>query len=243
MIPKIIHYCWFGRGEMPDLILKCIDSWKRYLPEYELRLWNEDNFDINLYPYAAEAYMERKFAFVSDVCRLYVLKEFGGIYLDSDVEILKSLDDLLSKHAAFSGFEDNNLMPTGLMASEKNGAWVSDLLAYYDNRSFYLADKTLDMTPNTEIITRFMKEKGFEICNSFQERDGYCAIYASEYFCPKSWKTKEINVTTNTYCIHHFAGSWLPTERKWNKYEFLYKVLGSKNFERLAAFYRRLRKD
>ncbi len=242
MIPKIIHYCWFGRGEMPELVLKCIDSWKKYLPEYELKLWNEDNFNIELYPYASEAYAERKFAFVSDVCRLYVLKEFGGVYMDSDVEILKPLDELLEKHVSFSGFEDNNYVPTGLMASIKNGQWVTDLLEDYNNRSFYLEDGSLDITTNTEVITQFMKNKGLHIHNSFQVIEGYCTMYPSEYFCPKSWKTKEINITSNTYCIHHFAGSWLPKKSIWNKYDFLNLVLGPKNFERLAIFYRKLKK-
>lgn len=242
MIPKIIHYCWFGRGAMPDLVLKCIDSWKKFLPEYELHLWNEDNFDINLYPYAAEAYIERKFAFVSDVCRLYVLKEFGGIYLDSDVEVLKPLGQFLTQHVAFSGFEDNNYVPTGLMASERNGLWVSDLLAYYDDRSFYLSDGSPDMTTNTEVITQFMKGKGLILHNSLQEIKNYCTFYPSEYFCPKSWKTKEINITANTYCIHHFAGSWLPAKKWWNKNEFLLKLLGPKKFERLVAFYGKLKK-
>lgn len=241
MIPKIIHYCWFGRGKMPDLVLKCIESWKRYLPEYEIRLWNEDNFDINLYPFAAEAYAERKFAFVTDVCRLYVLREFGGIYLDSDVEILKPLDNFLNNHVAFSGFEDNDRLTTGLMGSEKNGLWVNELLKYYDHRSFYLKDGTIDITPNTEIITQIMEEKGLKIQNSLQEIKGYCTIYPSDYFCPKSWLTKEIYITPNTYCIHHFTGSWLPSKCKWNKNEFLLKLLGKKNFERLVAFYGRLK--
>lgn len=241
MIPKIIHYCWFGRGKMPDLELKCIDSWKKFLPEYEIHLWNEDNFDINLYSYAAEAYAERKYAFVADVCRLYALKNYGGVYADTDVEILKSLDDLLDKHTAFSGVEDNNYLTSGLMASEKGGQWISDLLDQYKDRSFYLPDGSLDLTTNVEAITKFMRCKGIIIENSFQTIEGYCTIYPSEYFCPKSWLTKEIIITPNTYCIHHFAGSWLPSKRKWNKNEFLLKLLGKSNFERLVAFYGKLK--
>ncbi|MGB3065727.1 glycosyltransferase family 32 protein [Sphingobacterium thalpophilum] len=241
MIPKIIHYCWFGRGEMPELVLHCIDSWKRYLPDYEIRLWNEGNFDVTLYQYSAEAYKERKYAFVSDVCRLYALKEFGGVYLDTDVQMLKTLDEFLFKHTAFSGIEDNNYLTSGLMASTKGGQWVTDLLALYDNRRFRQIDGSLDMTTNVEMITSYMKNRGLVIQNSFQEIEGYCAIYPSEYFCPKSWKTQEINITTNTYCIHHFAGSWLPSRKKWNKYEFLLKLVGAKNFERLAAIKRKFK--
>lgn len=242
MIPKIIHYCWFGRGAMPDLVLKCIDSWKKHLPEYELRLWNEDNFDIHLYPYAAEAYTERKFAFVADVCRLYALKEFGGLYMDTDVEVLKNLNEFLAKYKAFSGVEDNNYLTSGVMASEKGGLWITNLLDLYDNRSFYHADGSLDLTTNVESITQFMKNKGITIQNSFQDIEGYCTIFPSEYFCPKSWLTKEMNITPNTYCIHHFAGSWIPTKKKWNKNEFLLKLVGPKNFDRLLAIYAKLKK-
>lgn len=242
MIPKIIHYCWFGRGQMPDLELRCIDTWRKYLPAYELRLWNEDNFDIDLFPYAAEAYAARKYAFVADVCRLYALKTYGGVYLDTDVEILKSLDEFLAKHQAFSGVEDNNYLTSGLMASEKGGRWVTELLDQYTNRSFYLPDKSFDLTTNVEAITQFMKSKGITIQNSFQEIVDYCTIYPSTYFCPKSWLTKEINITSNTYCIHHFAGSWLPVKRKWNRNEFLLKVLGQKRFERLVAIYGKLKR-
>ena len=118
MIPKKIHYCWFGRGKMPELAVKCIESWKKYLPEYEIKEWNEDTFDLTLYPYAKEAYDNRKFAFVTDVVRLYALYYEGGIYMDTDVEVLKPLDYLL-QFDAVSGFETDSQIPTGLMASQK----------------------------------------------------------------------------------------------------------------------------
>jgi mannosyltransferase OCH1-like enzyme len=120
MIPKVVHYCWFGRGPMTSLAEKCLASWKKYLPEYELMLWDEDNFDINIVPYVKEAYESGKFAFVTDYVRLYVLFNFGGIYLDTDVEVLKSLDNMLYL-PAFSGYESNKYssFPTGIMASEK----------------------------------------------------------------------------------------------------------------------------
>ena len=242
MIPKIIHYCWFGRGELPDLAKKCINSWQLYLPEYKLQLWNEDNFDLTIYPYAIEAYNARKFAFVTDVCRLHALKEYGGIYLDTDVEILKPIDNFLDRHEAFSGFEDNNYVPTGMMASVKNGDWVTDLLSMYNGRSFYLSDGSLDLTPNTETITAFMENKGIVMNNSFQEVDGYCAFYPSEYFCPKSLKTMETIITNNTYCIHHFAGSWLPSKRKQRLYDLLCKFIGLANVKKLAGLYRKLKK-
>lgn len=118
MIPKVVHYCWFGRGPKNELATKCIESWKKFLPDYEIKEWNEDNFDVNLYPYAKEALENRKFAFVTDVVRLYALYTEGGVYMDTDVEVLKTYNPFLH-HKMFSGFETNNNVPTGMMAAEK----------------------------------------------------------------------------------------------------------------------------
>jgi len=212
-IPKIIHYCWFGKNPLPPLAVKCINSWKKYLPEYEIIEWNEDNFPFDDFIFAKEALESRKFAFVSDVCRLYALKEYGGVYMDTDVEIIKSLDPLLF-HEAFSGFENDDFVPTGIMCSKKNSKWIEDLLAYYDNRPFINTDGTMEMTSNTFIITGMMKEKGFIMNNSFQEIEGYVAFYPNDYFCPKSYKTGRITITENTYCIHHFNKSWISKKKK-----------------------------
>lgn len=239
MIPKIIHYCWFGRGEMPALAIKCLASWKRYLPEYEVLCWNEDNFDLSLYPYAEEAYRERKFAFVTDVCRLYALKHYGGIYMDTDVEMLKPLEDEILENTAFSGFEDNNFLPTGLMGSVKEGAWVTDLLNWYNGKSFYQEDGSLDITPNTHIITQIAQEKRMLINNEFQHIDGYCTIYPSDYFCPKSWKTGSINLTSNTYCIHHFAGSWVP--KLTLRFRLTSFLLGERFAKKLVSYNQKLK--
>lgn len=214
MIPKIIHYCWFGGNPLPELAVKCIASWKKYLPEYEIIEWNETNFPINDYIFAKQALDNRKFAFISDVSRLHALKEMGGIYMDTDVEVLKNMDDLLHL-TAFSGFENDDSVPTGIMASEKDGKWVTELLAYYDNNPFINEDGTLKIVTNTSIITEMMKEKGFVMNNTFQEIKNYVAFYPKDYFCPKSYKTGNTDLTENTYCIHHFAKSWVPMKYKW----------------------------
>lgn len=243
MIPKIIHYCWFGRGKMPLLALECIKSWEKYLPDFEIRVWNEDNFDLNKYQYVMEAYEERKFAFVTDVCRLYALKIEGGIYMDSDVEILKPLDEKILRNVAFSGFEDNLFVPTGIMGSERNGEWVNDLLKYYDDKSFYFRDGTLNLTTNTQVITDFMRDvKGMIMNNSFQVIEGYCTMYPSDYFCPKSWETKKVNITPNTYCIHHFSGSWKSEPNFSFKYNIVKFFLGGKYTKIFFDFYQKIKK-
>ena len=209
MIPKIVHYCWFGGKKKPKLARKCIKSWKKYLPDYTLKEWNESNFDINCNRYVREAYESRRFAFVTDYVRLYALYTEGGIYMDTDVEVLATLDEFLH-HNAFSGFEDNDLVPTGIMASEKGSPWAKELFDQYANIQFIKEDGSFDIQPNTERITNTMLEKGLVLNNSYQDFPGLITLYPSDYFCPKSWKTGEIHLTERTRTIHHFAGSWKP---------------------------------
>lgn len=210
MIPKIIHYCWFGNKELPDDAVRCINSWKRVLFDYEFKLWNQDNFDLNLYPYTREAYDNKKYAFVTDVVRLYALYHEGGIYMDTDVEVLKSYDPFLH-HVAFSGFETNKTFPTGTMAAEKGSVWAKELLDQYEGRHFLLSDGSFDYTTNTIVITKFMLSKGMIANNKLQDFPGLITAYPSDYFCPKDHTTGLIHITENTICIHHFAGSWLPS--------------------------------
>lgn len=213
MIPKVIHYCWFGRGKMPESALKCIESWKKYCPDYEIKEWNEDNFDLDMYPYAREAYDNRKFAFVTDVVRLYALYHEGGVYMDTDVEVLKPLDRFLVHHA-FSGFESETDVPTGIMASVKGGQWAKENLAYYVGRHFVNEDGTFDLNSNVKTITRLLIPHGLKRNNTYQEIDNIITMYPKEFFCPKDYNTKEIILTDNSYCIHHFNGSWWTTDQK-----------------------------
>ena len=231
MIPKIIHYCWFGRGEKPSQAQMCIESWKKNLPEYQLKEWNEDNFDINQNRYVREAYENCKFAFVTDYVRLYALYNEGGVYMDTDVEVLGSYDSFLHHHA-FSGFETDGNVPTGMMAAEKGSLWAKDLLDQYADRVFVQPDGSYDMTTNTTVITNYMLEKGLVLNNKYQDIPNLCTMYPAEYFCPKDHRTGKIKCTPNTVCIHHFAGSWL--QHKW--YQdfrhslklFLVRVFGEK---------------
>ena len=233
MIPKVIHYCWFGRGQMPAIAKVCISSWEKYLPNYELRLWNEDTFDVNSVPYVKEAYEARKFAFVTDYVRLYAIYYFGGIYVDTDVEMLKKLDNLLHL-PAFSGFESDKDIPTGIMASERHGLWAKEQLRYYDGRHFKKKSGGLDITTNVEIISGLMAANGFKLDNTYQVYKEYMHIFPSDFFCPKS-RSGKIYLTPNTYCIHHFAGSWQPASIKAKRF-FFRSILGSKLTEILIQF-------
>lgn len=219
---------------MPELAQKCIESWKKYLPDYELRLWNEDTFDLNIYPYAREAYDSRKFAFVTDVVRLWALEKFGGVYMDTDVEMLRPLGDLMNL-PAFTGYEASlaNAPVTGLMASAPHGEWVTEQLAYYQGRHFVQSDGTLDLTTNTVTIARIMQENGFVIDGKYGVYKGDMHVFPVDYFCPLT-STRVLKLTKNTYCIHHFAGSWIEQTR-WQKYKqyITHHILGTQLTDRL----------
>ncbi len=215
MIPKRIHYCWFGRGSMPKLAQRCLESWHKHLSDYEFILWNENNFDINSNIYTCEAYKAKKYAFVTDFVRLYALYHYGGIYMDTDVEVLRNFDDLL-KLTAFSGFESDTHVPTGIMASEQHGKWVEELLEYYDDLHFIKPDGTTDTTTNVMIISQIMEQGGFTLDNTRRDYKGIATLFPTEYFCPKKLATGERLITVNTYCIHHFAGSWVDHSVIWN---------------------------
>ena len=208
---------------MPAIASLCIASWKKFLPDYTLQLWNEDTFDVNSVPYVREAYEARKFAFVTDYVRLYAIHHYGGIYMDTDVEVIKSLDDLLHL-PAFSGFESEVEIPTGIMASERFGKWAHEQLQYYVDRRFLRPDRSYDLTTNVEIISGIMASGGFLLTNSYQIYKDCMHIFPKDYFCPKA-RSGLITITNNTYCIHHFEGSWQPLSSKIKKYIFQ-QILG-----------------
>ena len=232
MLPKIIHYCWFGRGQMPEMALKCITSWKKYCPDYTLKEWNEDNFYLDMYPYVREAYEARKFAFVTDVVRLYALLHEGGIYMDTDVEVIRPIDSLL-QYAAVSGFETEKDIPTGLMAAEQGHPLFRELLEEYEGIHFVLSDGTYDMTPNVARITRTCLKYGFVPNNQMQTVHGF-TLLPKDYLCPKSYSDRKIQLTSNSLCIHHFAGSWLPPSRKK---KLVYAVFGKKWGESICGLW------
>lgn len=213
MIPKIIHYCWFGGKPKPELALKCIESWKKYCPDYEIKEWNESNFDMAACEYIKEAYTEKKWAFITDYVRLYAMFYEGGIYMDTDVEVIHSLDPFLD-NKAFSGFEDFSNIPTGIMACEKGFELFGEFLDYYKGRHFKLPDGTIDVTTNVLIITNLCKNKGFVPNNQEQIIGGGFKLYPKDFFCPKDYTSGKIELTDRTVTIHHFSGSWKGTDEK-----------------------------
>jgi len=215
MIPKKIHYCWFGHNPLPEMAKKCIASWKRYCPEYEIIEWNEENFDIHFNAYVEEAYEAEKWAFVSDVARLYALVQFGGIYMDTDVEVLKSLDCLLN-YEAVSGFENDTQIPTGLMAACKGQRLFIELLHEYDDIHFKAPDGSLDLTTNVIRITKTCNKYGFIPNNQKQTVNGF-TLLPKDYLCPKNTTNGELQLTKNSIVIHHFDGSWCDDETKYTK--------------------------
>lgn len=206
MIPKIIHYCWFGHGPKPELALNCIESWKKWCPDYEIVEWNEENFDVTSNQYVKEAYEAKKYAFVTDYVRLYAMYTVGGIYMDTDVMLLKSLDKYL-EHEAFAGLETKTKISTGIMASVKSQAVVGHLLKYYDDVTFVNTDGTLNLTTNVETITNMMLVKGFIPNGQFQIIDHF-AIYPQSVFSPDHRKLNDPVYMENTATVHYFAGSW-----------------------------------
>jgi len=243
-IPKVIHYFWFGRSPKPKLVKKCIASWKKYCPDYEIKEWNEDNFDITLCNYMREAYEAKKWGFVPDYARLWVVYHYGGFYLDTDVELIKSLNSLREKKTFFAS-EDNHHVSIGLgFGSVKGAPILKAIYEDYNSRHFKKPDGSLDITPSPVLQTASIKKYygDFEMSDTVQTIDGV-VFYPKEYFCPFDCHTRKMHKTPNTIGIHHFAASW-QTKRakakyyfvnvpKTRLYRFLVKTLGEERLKKL----------
>lgn len=211
-IPKIIHYCWLSDDPFPELIQKCVNSWKEKLPDYEIKRWSTHNFDVNICQYTKEAYEARRYAFVSDYVRLYALYTEGGIYLDSDIEVIKSFDDLLNEHG-FTCFENNHSVAAWIFGSEKGNPLFKEFMDYYTDKAFILPNGEYNLTPNPVPITAICSKHGLCLNGSKQEL-ACITVYPQEYFCPYNRATEELNITENTYAIHYFNGSWISDKKK-----------------------------
>ena len=229
-IPKKIHYCWFGRGEMPALAKKCIKSWQKYCPGWEIICWNEDNFDVSSNRYASQALEAGKWAFVSDYVRLAVIYEHGGVYLDTDVELIKPIDELL-KFGGFMGFDEKGMMCTGLgFGAEAKNPIVKELLKDYDDIDFKQPDGTYDITPCPDRNTECLKRLGMDITNQSQVFDGI-KFLTREYLCPVDYYTGKKHITKNTYSIHHYCASWI--SKKSKRTIRIKRLIGPKLYDKL----------
>lgn len=229
-IPKIIHYCWFGNKKKPNKVVKCINSWKTILKDYQLIEWNENNFDIHQNKYVEKAYSKKKYAFVSDVARLQALKKYGGIYLDTDVEVLKSFDVFLDKKFIL-GFEEKNFVATSFIASVKNHFLINEFIFLYENESFYNDDDSLNIKTNVVRLTNLLQEKGLLMNDKYQILENEIEIFPKEYFSPYDYINCVYGITEKTYCIHHFYVSWKSGSTQFKKIakKFIVNIIGKKN--------------
>ncbi len=226
VIPKIIHYCWFGRTPLPKLARKCIRSWRKYLPDYEIREWNEDNFDVHGIPYTKEAYEAGKYAFVSDYARFWILYRYGGVYFDTDVEVIRPLDDIIAK-GPFMGFgrdpdeRDRERIGLGVnpglgIASNPGHGLLKELLDLYSSLHYISDDGSHDPRTIVYYTSRLLEGKGLEYRKGIQQVAGM-TIYPAEYFSPVHFVTRHLHITKNTRTIHHYAASWKDGGSYWKR--------------------------
>ena len=238
MIPKTIHYCWFGGNELPESVIKCIESWEKYCPDYDIKQWNEKNYNVNKCAYTKEAYEAEKWAFVSDYARLDIVYNQGGIYLDTDVELLKSLDSILDNKCFLAIEQPSRLIATGLgFGAEKENSLIKEMLDEYNGAKFKLAEGIYDTTiPCPAKNTAPFYKYGFNYEISEPVNLGGATVYPPEYFCPYDYENNKLDITDNTVSIHHFDSSWISNEEKIiiekvEEYEKTHSVLQTKLFK------------
>ena len=212
MIPKVIHYCWFGNNEFPELEKKCLNSWKKVLQDYQIILWNENNSDLTECSYVQQAYENKKYAFVSDYIRAKALYTYGGIYLDTDVEVLRSFDQFLQKKG-FLGFENRTTVGTAIMACEHRSEFAERMIEYYHSHPFIDKSGNMNLTTNVTILNSILENKGMERLNKAQVIDDI-TILPRDFFYPKKLSEYEFLSTENTIAIHRMNGSWLTDKQK-----------------------------
>ncbi len=233
MIPKIIHYCWFGGNSLPDEVKKYIESWKKYLPDYKIIEWNENNFDVNCCNYIKEAYEAKKWAFVSDYVRVNVMYHYGGIYFDTDIEVLKDFSEYLENKSMVLGFESETSVMTAFFALEKNNSFIKDILEIYNEKAFLLANGKYDVTPNPVLFTTELQKYGLIPNGKTQEFADSWSIFAYDYFSAYNIAHQKFDITDNTYIVHHCVGSWLSSKDKLKQKikSILLRIISEDNFE------------
>ena len=239
MIPKVIHYCWFGRNPLPKMAVKCIASWRKFLPDYEIKEWNEYNFDVNIIPYTKDAYADGKYAFVSDFARFWILYRYGGVYFDTDVEVIKPMDDIIGR-GPFMGLEiagrDGKIAPGLGLAAESGNPVYEEIIDGFEHLDYHLPDGTRNPYTMIPLVTDLMCARGLTGCEDIQNVDGI-DIYAPDYFNPLDDATGRLRKTENTRTIHWFMKSWIPgTSRStvWAK-RFLRRIIGVSNLSKFKT--------
>ncbi|ELC8443044.1 mannosyltransferase [Clostridium perfringens] len=239
-IPKKLHYCWFGGKDKPKLVVECIKTWKEKMPDYEIIEWNEENFDINKIQFTKEAYENKKWAFVADYCRNWVLYNYGGIYLDTDMEVLKSFDCFLRRQA-FACVEKDDYINSAIWGCKKGDLFVKLILDYYKNLDFNKYKDNLFDIAIPKIITELAIKNGYVKSEKPVAFFNDTVIYPSEYFYPKKHSWEKASITNNTYAIHHYDGSWRSKDKillsKMKK--ILIKFIGYNNANKLVCFIKR----
>lgn len=249
MIPKIIHYCWFGHNPLPASARKCIASWRKFLPDYEIKEWNEDNFDVNSIPYTKQAYEAKKYAFVSDYARFWILYHYGGLYFDTDVEVIANMDEIVAR-GAFMGIEQGAsldgkpMVAPGLgLGVEAGHPFYERMLQVYDSQNFINSDGSHNTMTIVSYTTRELYAHGMKPSEDMQEVDGIW-IYPSDYFCPMDSTTGVIMKTMRTISIHHYDCSWMDHNtvsfRMHQLKNSLFRLIGRKGVERINHFFRDL---
>lgn len=203
-IPKIIHYCWFGGKPLPANCAALIDSWRRQLPGYQIMRWDETTFDLSGSAYVKDAYQAGKYAFVSDYVRLYALKTYGGVYLDTDIEIVRDFDDLLERYDAVFGFESGEKVMTAFMAARPEHPIIVEFWDDYARKEFDPGN----LEPNTVPLTSILKRRGLSLSNRFQQLGGDTAVFPLDYFQAYDFTKSALCVTEHTRTIHRCYGSW-----------------------------------
>lgn len=213
-IPKIIHYCWFGGKPKPKLVEQCIASWKKYCPDYEIREWNENNYDVSSCAFAREAYEAKKWAFVADYARIDVLYRYGGIYLDTDMELLRLIDEFLEEEA-FLGFECKDSPAAGIIGCIAKQTFIGQLLEYYHDRHFVCGDSCAT-TPSPLIMASLFQDNG-AILNGKKQTICGCTIYPEQFFYPNGLLEIAKRHPKTAYSFHHYCASWYAGGGIWNR--------------------------
>ena len=215
MLPKVIHYCWFGRKPLPESALRCISSWKRYLPDYQIMEWNEENFDVDSIPYTSEAYSVGKYAFVSDYARLWVLYRYGGLYFDVDVELIAGIDDIVSR-GSFMAYEHGYMIAPGLgLGLESGMPLLKRLLSEYESLHFLKDGQMLMSKTIVNIVTDMLRPLGIERYADGIDRVDGLFIYHQDYFAPLDHISGVLTLTDNSRAIHHYDASWKTPGQKF----------------------------